>query len=310
MYDRIDQRKKSRRTSIGNERFMEIHAARRTEKPIVVKGLAAPKHLTITPAMYKKIDVDTDNYQRGETPIISSIVASLKEGGMVLSPPILSRRKWCDDGKLWIVDGLQRMTALMSLDMTFEVMLYEVDNLDQERAMFIQANEKMSVSPNRSIKAHPGPTATLLRLVDGDHHHPLFNRVGWGTGDPSKISAAVAVRGMVPASGAGVPGGKVLRMLAKTDSAIARDPNSKLRCATLLRMMGLMYPKTYVKAIAVESLGIVAWEKWSHIAKPEIPPPSILNRIAKINVDALVGGAQAARFRPIVIDAIKRIWKD
>lgn len=250
-----------------------------------------------------------DNYQRGETNIIGQIISALAEGGTVIAPPLLSRRKWADDGKLWIVDGLQRCTALMSLDKTFEALVYEVDNLDQERAMFLLANEKVAVSPNRSIKAHPGATAVLLRTVDADQHHPCYCRIGWNTGDPTKLSAAVAVRGLVAVSGAGAPQGKVLNMLARVDAAIGKDPMTKARCAAFLRLVALCFPRRYIKAIAIEAIGVVAAERWRPNQPAEIPPPSVLSKIARINYDHLVPSS-ASRFRPMVVDAVKKVWKD
>lgn len=311
MYARIDQRKRSNATLVGNERVFQQHAMRRVDKPLVIAELPH-KTITVTPKMFGRLDVDPE-YQRGETDIINQIIASLKAGGNVVAPPILSHRVWEPSEKLWIVDGLQRCTALMSLDRTFEAIVYEVQNLDQERALFIISNQRVVVSPNRSIKAHPGPTALLLRTLDAHQHHPCYNRINFVTGDPSKISASIAVRGIVGAASGIVPNGKVMSMLSRSDAAIEKDPMAKLRCSMFMKMLCLAFPKTYVKTLMVEALGLVCFERWREAkvaADVEVPPPSTLNRIAKINVDHVTNGSSAARFRGLVVEEVRKAWRE
>lgn len=277
---------------------------RRIDMPVIVTGVGPRRPITVTRALYHKIDVDP-SYQRDVVSSeVNELIVALSHGGTIADPVTLVSRKWDDDGKWWVVDGLQRATALMHLDKTFEADLHEVDSITAERQLFLSFNSRQTVTPNRIVKSWPGPGAAMMRSVDEIPDHPLFGRIQW-TGGGEKIAASIIAKGLVAATSGTVSAGEIRNTLSRLDYALS-EPGGKARAQAFLRLVAAVFPKSYAPLLPVMSLGIVAHERWAESA--DIPPLTVLSRLQRINW-AAIAPSYAQKFRPLIVDKIKSTWK-
>ncbi len=278
---------------------------RRIDMPVIVKGVGPRKAVTITKSMYSRIDVDP-TYQRDVVPTeVNDLILALSSGGAVVDPVTLVSRSWASDGKLYVVDGLQRATAYMHLDLPFEADVHEVESIEAERQLFIAMNSRKAVTPNKIVMSWSGPSAALLRAVNAQPDHPMFGRVQWGGGG-ERIGAVILCRGMIAASSSLKEMGDVRSVLSRLDYTITQ-PAAKARAALFLRLVGIVFPRSYAPLLPVVALGRVAYERWNG-RDPELPPPAILSRLSRINWPVIVP-SYAGKFTSIVVDKIKSVWK-
>jgi len=272
----------------------------------VVEGISKGSLITVGPADFSKIDVDA-SYQRGETKMVNDIIRAIQAGGAILDPVTLCRRPWDKDkAKLWIIDGHQRMCAAQELLVSLPAIVHESASLDAEKTFFLALNSKRSVSSDNVVKGWVGPSGDLIRKVNDDPSHPLYNRVHFQHGrNRSRIASATLICGALIAATGLTRSGNILRRLARLDNALSK-PIERARAEQFLRLMGHIFTVGAAPALAMEAIGLVANERW---AKEVIPAP--LKTIQKLR---LVNWKQevptfSKRFLPVLADTVRKVWK-
>jgi hypothetical protein len=274
---------------------------------LTVEGISQGRLTVVTPATFGKLDVDPA-YQRGETSMVSDIINALQAGGLVLDPVTLRKRPWAKDREqLWVVDGHQRVCAFQELNVPFQAMVHESESLDAEKKFFLALNSRKAVGADVIAKSWTGPCARLLMAASQNPAHTLYERVSYAQGfNESRLGAMVVVRGAWTAT-SGMPGtgGSAQRLLSRLDVAIG-PPEKKLRAEMFLQLMGDAFPKGSCSLLVSTALSVVAFERWSEASK--YPAAQQVERLRKVSWRMEVP-VLTAKFRPVLVELIRRIWK-
>lgn len=305
---RLRERGRGRATATTSDAIRRAVDARRLVAPLVVQGLGPRMTLRVTPEKYKLIDIDA-TYQRDEiTSEVNQLIAVLRAGGSIPDPVTLVTRSWAKDGKLWVVDGLQRVSAHMQLDLSFDADVYEAPSLDTERALFLVMQSRVRVSSNREVKAAPYECAQMLRDAAQSAQHPLCNRVEFVWTGSAKLGAALLIRGALHAAIGGSKVGRTQQQMSRLDYAFKADPETRPRVTAYFTLAGRVFPSDYALGLSLAALGSVAYERWKG-KKPTLPNAMILSRLVRVSWGSLAP-TPADRFRPLVEDHVRRIWKE
>lgn len=252
-------------------------------KPIVVTGVSFKERRLITPQSYGALDVDPA-YQRGETTEIPGIVAALQAGGIIPDTPDLAERSWGPrDGKLWVMDGQQRICALQQLNMSFYANIHISESLEAERMFFIAMNARQKLSSDTIVKAYNGPVASLLKCLNERGDSGLGGRIDFDGNGGKRLSAATMVGGIERMLSGGKRGSmRIDRVLSRTDGLLAS--NDQKLCATMFcRLVAAVFDE-YALRLPVLALAEVSAERWIGKGKrAELPNPAVIKRLRAIN---------------------------
>lgn len=285
-----------------------MESRRKGRIPVVVTGVSPAKRITVTPQLYKRLDVDP-SYQRGKTSEVNSIVSAIQNGGLIPDPVTLVQRPWSNDPeRLWIIDGHQRATAFQMLGASFDALVHESDSIEAERRLFLAMNSKIPVSSNIAVKAWDGPGAVMLRAVNNDPGHPLYQRVNMESSrNDSRIEAAIVIKGMIGATTGTLAFGDIQVALRRLDTSLTSETGAKERARVFLRLLAAVAPKGKISLLPSVVIGTAAYQRWKdHV--PEVPPPSVTGRLARINWRAEIP-TFAMKFRPVLVAIVDRIWR-
>lgn len=291
-------------TRVLSEAVAAASEKRSLAKPIAVKGISQGQLVQIAVKEFGKLDVDP-GYQRGRTTMVNQIVRALQAGGLVLDPVTLCIRKGSKDGKLWIVDGYQRVCAFQTLKLPFMAMVHHSDAVEAEAEFFISLNSRRNVSANVIVKAWAGPISEVLVKVNGDFLHPLYNRINFEqSSNKNRFAASTLVKGLLHVTGSD-SSMSINLQLSRLDTAI-KVPLLKARCEHLLRIIGqVTKPATTLPAIVVRALAVVARERWEDDVY--IPQQRVIGRLfAKSWANDVI---LTEKYFVILTDTIRKIWR-
>jgi hypothetical protein len=285
-----------------------IDARRMGGTPIVVTGISPAKRISVTPSMFRRLDVDPA-YQRGRTDMINKIVSALQEGGLVPDPVTIVSRPWsADPSKLWIVDGWQRVCAFQAMNLAFDANLHESESLEAERRLFIALNYKKGVSSNVTVKAWDGPSAIMLRAVNNDPGHPLYQRINFEQNTNScRLEAGAVVRAMCGATSGLMRGGETAYILRRIDASFEKETGAKERARLFLRLIAAIFPRGRAPSMPMGSLALAAYQRWKS-GTPALPSEATIKRLARVNWGAEIP-AFNEKYRVLLFAVIDRIWK-
>jgi len=302
-----ETKRRTHKTRADSEAVRAASERRAICAPLLVKGISGGKQIRVSEAMFGKLDVDA-SYQRGNTSMIAELVRVLTSGGEVHDPVTLCRRPWASDGKLWIVDGFQRVCAFQQCRKPFDALVYESESLDSEKAFFLALNVKRSVSVNVIVRSWGGPSSQLLLRANDDVAHPLADRINFQqSGNASRISAGVVARAtLAAATGLAASGrGTIFDTLKRLDASL-KISEQRARAEHFLRLMGMVFPKGHPPHMLAMVLADVAHERWdAHLA---MPPHKIIDRMQRKNWEGEIP-AFVQKYRSVLSDSIKKIWK-
>lgn len=275
-------------------------------KPVIVKGISPGELVTITPSMFKYLDVDPA-YQRGETLMVNKIIRVLQAGGEVLDPVTLCKRK--DTGeKLWIVDGHQRTCAFQEVGVSFKAMLHKSESAEAEHQLFLALNARKGVHPNVIVKAWTGPSAALIMKANETMEHPLYDRVNFQQStSPRQLDASVLAMCLNFAMGNSRRSGGIQEHLSRADLALGGQHSmNRARAEFFLRLVGKVVPKGKPPAMFLRGLGEVASERWAK--EVYMPPSKVLIKLSEKNWAAEV--PMLHKYNTILLEQIRKIWKE
>lgn len=301
-----------RRKKTESPALQKAAEGHRIVMPLIVRGATWKREVTITPAEYGRLDVDPE-YQRGKTDEIQDLITVLQHGGVLLGEIILAERAWGPDVNrrlLWVVDGFQRVSAYQALDKSFVASVFVTESLADEAALFEAANTRRILSANVQVKAWPGPSATLLRRLDTKPDSPVFDRISWKNSSPHKLSASVLIYGTKDLLTGRAKGGSIQWALARTDAELA-TPRALDAARIFIEFVGLVSPKSYIRMNVVRGLAVVARERWERAGGSwvcSMPSAYQMERLRQVNWSSVVPSF-AARFQPIILDHVRKIWK-
>lgn len=279
-----EQSAKRKRATIANSEQQRIRVeSARTWKPVVVTGVSFKERRLITPQNYNLLDVDPA-YQRGETSEVPGIVSALQAGGIIPDSPDLAERAWGPrDGKLWVMDGQQRICALQQLNMSFYANVHVSESIAGERAFFLAMNARMALNSNVKVKAYNGPVAALLKSLNADTSSPLCGRIEFDKSGGDHLSAAVMVSGIERLLTGQRNCMTIDKVLSRTDGLLASNPD-KLMSTTFCKLVGAVFEKCYAPRLPVLALAEVARERWKEPgAKMALPSAGSIKRLRSIN---------------------------
>ena len=274
-----------------------------THKPVVVSGIGPGELVTVTPAMYKLLDVDPA-YQRGETTMVNSIVRALQAGGKVHDPVTLCERKGGDT--LWIVDGWQRVCAFQQMKMSFSAIIHKSDSADSEHQFFIAMNSKRAVAANVIVKAWTGPSGTLMRKVNESPEHPLYNRINFSqAASPTRIAASSLARALMNLMGSS-RSGRIEVYLSSLDVAMASKVMTRARIEHFLRLLGHVSPAGAIPSMVIRAIATVALERWHHDVT--MPNKRVIERLRTKQWATSV--MLMEKYFPILLDVVRKMWRE
>jgi len=302
--------KTARRTKKTESEALRAAAdKRRIRVPLILKGIEPGKRQTIQVAQFGQVDVDR-RYQRDRiSDEINDLIYVLQHGGKVLDPITVVRRRFAENGvvsnKLWIIDGQQRFMAHMEVGEPIDAIVHTADSLEAEKAFFLVMNTRKTVSANLTVNSWPGRAGELIRRVADNSGHSLHGRVALRVNGQALIGAAILVRGVYAALGAGDGTGDTKSLLYKIDLELAK-PQQMLQAEAFLSLVGRVFPRGYTPVLAVMALGCIANERWAkHI---ETPPPSVIARLSRVDWKNEVH-SYSSKFLPVMKETVRRNWR-
>lgn len=229
---------------IAKQKAKRSHPQVRTrEVRLLVTDVSAQRLVTITPDEYSKLAID-QRYQRED---IKDWVANLRDAirrGAVPPPIHVAKRSFAEDGevskKYWIVDGQQRMWALVDANKSIQALVHEVESLEHEKKLFHILNSRRRLGANHAIATYPGPSAYLLREINDRPSHSLYKRILLSnyTGSHARINAASIVSCALVASVGRARG--TAEMLSRMDAFI-KSPNGAEQITEFLNSLGRVF---------------------------------------------------------------------
>lgn len=296
-------RKASRANSVGvKERADRV----RQWHPVIVTGVSFKERRLISPQNYGMIDVDP-SYQRGKTTEVPAIVAALQAGGIIPDTVDLAERAWGPrDGKLWIMDGLQRVCALQELNMPFSANVHVTESLAAERSFFLAMNNRRSLNSNTQVRAWDGPVTALLLALNSQEDSSLRGRIEFQLNGGDRISAAVLVRGIERLLSGKRGNGDIQKILSRCDKSLTTS-GEKLMATMYCRLVNAVFPKGYAPTLPALSLAEVGRERWLK-GKVELPTKGVVNRLVAINWRTALPG-QSQQYLDFANSIVRRYWK-
>lgn len=297
------------RSTLTNEVQAKLKEGVRTWQSVIIDGVHFKERRTITPPFYSRLDVDP-RYQRGRTDMVATIINALQKGGMVPDVPMVAERAWGEpDGKVWIMDGFQRVSAFMELNRAFEVDVFLTSSLEAERRFFLALNNRRPLNSNTQIKAWAGPVVDLLRYL-GEREGVLKGRVEFehASGRGKRLSAALLVRGIERLLSESRHVCDIQKSLSRCDGFLQTD-RSKLEATTFCLLVGESFPEGGAGLLPVLALAEIAREKWhGHSATPKLPSPAIIKRLAETRWRVRLPGQGRAHL-DLAVSIVRRVWK-
>jgi hypothetical protein len=301
---------------VGNEAIAEQRRRKRTEHPIALRGVSEGKLITVTPEMFNQLDLAVmdptgaqPGYQRmRQEAWVNKLIDAIARGGYVPDPVKLAKRTYTTDGKLWVVDGQQRMWAHFELSKPFKALVSEVDSYKSECDWFIIENDRKLLQSNLIASDWTGPCAVTLRAAHRDPGHPLYGKVNYRGGQSVQFNAMVLLRGMaVAATGSlrSAVGGSI-RTLQVLDNALT-DPKAATRAQMFLRVLPQVFPTERPRLHSMQALGLVAFNRWRDHGVM-MPDAMSLSRMRRINWGSLWALPTQHRVR-LTIEAIEKAWR-
>ena len=288
-------------TRLANETVRAGHEKRSRYKPVIVDGIGKGSLITVTPSMFKLLDVDP-SYQRGKTTMVNEIIRVLQAGGKVFDPVTLCERRGSD--KLWIVDGYQRVCAFQEMHLPFEAMVHKSDSAECEHDFFIALNSRKAVHANVVVKAWNGPSGALLRKVNEAIEHPLYERLNFSQGsNVSRIGASIIARSLLILCGS-ERSGHIRVLLSSIDVSMSKAI-VRARIEHFLRLIGRMCEKGALPDIVMRALAMTAVERWEDDV--QMPKNKVIERLKAKNWSAEF--PLNTKYLPVIVNAIKKIWK-
>ena len=305
-YQKQQAAKRTRATIANSDGQRQRVEALRKWKPIIVTGVTFNRRQLITPQNYHLLDVDPD-YQRGDTSEISAIVAALQAGGTIPDTPDLAERAWGPrDGKLWVLDGQQRICALQQLNMSFYANVHASESLEAERSFFLAMNARIALNSNTKVKAYNGPVAALLKALNAQPESGLCGRIEFNGSGGDRLGAAVLVLGIERLLSGTRSTNAIDKVLSKTDGLLATNAE-KLKATTFCRLVATIFEKGYAKQLPVLSLAEVARERWAK-GGMGLPQKGALARLRAINWKTALPGTGSG-YQDYANAIVKRYWK-
>lgn len=270
-------------------------------KPLTCTGIGQGELVMVTPDMYGQLDVDPA-YQRGETSMVGEIVRALQAGGKSLDPVTLCWRK-DNPRKWWIVDGWQRSCAHMQLRLPIQAMLHPSEGVASEAEFFAILNNRRAVQANVIVKGWSGPSAALLRDVNADPRHPLYQRINFTQGsNESRIAASTLMRAMLAAVGVSKSPGRIHALLSRLDTAM-QNTRHVARLNAYLELLGRAFPKGTPPAILMRALGTAAYERWQEAVK--MPSEKTIEKLRERQWKTVL----VERYMPVLLEEVKKVWR-
>ena len=292
---------KKKSTRVDSEAVRLASEKKSKYAPVIVEGISDGELVTVTPSMFRLLDVDAA-YQRGETQMVNQIVRAIQAGGKILDPVTLCVRK--GDERMWVVDGHQRVCAFQQTKTPFKAMLHKSSSAEAEHQFFIALNAKRSVTANVIVKAWTGPSGEALRRANESMEHPLYERVNFGpSGNNNKINASSLTVGMQCIVGS-KSGGRIDVVLSKVDMGMSKS-FVRARVEHYLRLVGMISPQGCTPALVLRALGDVARERWERDI--EMPNRKVIDRMKNKNWAGDV--ILTAKYYPILLDTVRKMWR-
>lgn len=307
-FQRQQTKKRNYATRANNDSQRQKAEATRRWHPVIVTGISPKDRRLITPASYPLLDVDPA-YQRGETNSIAGIVAALQAGGSIPDMPDLAERAWGPrDGKLWVMDGQQRICALQQLNQSFYANIHVSESLDAERKFFLAMNFRRALNANTIVKAYNGPVTGLLKALNERAETGITGRIEFDKSGGDKLSASVMVFGIERLLSGSRAAGKVDKILSRTDGLLASN-EEKLMATTFCKLVGAVFAKTYAPKLPVMALAEIARERWkAKGATLALPPNGALKRLQGINWKTALPG-NGASYQDYANAIVSKHWK-
>lgn len=293
--------RKSTRTD--SEALRNAADKKSTHKPLTVTGIGAGELITVTPTMFRLLDVDP-TYQRGKTSMVNAIIRAIQAGGKVHDPVTLCTRRGSET--MWIVDGYQRVCAFQQLKMPFSAMIHKSDSADSEHEFFISMNSKRALSPNVIVKAWTGPSGEMLRRANENPEHPMYNRVNLSqSSNDAKFAASSLARAMTHVIGI-ARNGRIEQMLSSIDVTFSKSMN-RARAEHFLRLLGRVAPSgAALPSLVQRAIGEVGRERWQKDTM--MPSKKVIERLRVKQWAASV--ILVEKYFPVLLDTVRKIWRE
>jgi hypothetical protein len=279
---------------------------RRARQPVIVTGVQTLSEITVIAVEeFKKLNV-CEVYQRLRiTGEVNDLITVLKSGGQILDPIDVAERQ---DGSWWILDGQQRFWAHYECVVPIRAQIHRVQTLEQEAQLFTVLNSRIRVSSDGIVKAHTGPTATMIREYAERAESPFHGNISFGNPHTRlPFSATTVAKALSAVLRDAFLNGQINHILGYADDAIV-STEGKYLAKRFFDLMAIACNLTARnKALYVIALARVARRHWKN-GHATMPTKMSCLSLRSLNIDGLVP-TQATRFLPVIEAEIEKRWR-
>lgn len=267
--DYTDRHRKARLTVVKKRPLPEL----------IVRGVRVGPVVKLTYAEIRTLLIG--EYQRAEIAMkVNRLIHDIQVGTGILRPISVAVRP---DKSRYIVDGQQRYWAAWNCEIGLDAQLYDVENVEAERALFLKLNDAVKLQASTKVKSWPGSAGALMRRLADDEQSPLRSEVGF-TGS-AKYPASSLVFGLVALVTGGTEySANIERALNQLDVASRdRGPQAMWRLAQqFTSLLKQVFAFQRAPQMAYLALGLTCHGKWGAFAGAR-PTARELAMLQKLN---------------------------
>ncbi|KKL59407.1 hypothetical protein LCGC14_2215660 [marine sediment metagenome] len=268
--------------------------------------LVIGKEITIPAAKLNTLGID-ERYQRIEIHAwVNDLISVIQNGGVIPAPIWVAERP---DGTRWIVDGQQRYWAHWHCGAPIRARLFEVAEIETEKALFHIANRNKHVGANIRVKGWPGPAGDLILWMNTHHESALRNRIAFDTG--GRFPAGTIARCMASLLVGPSNMSRMDDILARLDTAVTKNLAWAEKAAKMFAvLLCKTFPNERIPSLPSRALALICYDRWKNLRISDawpMPGPSQVKRMCQIKWTEYAPDSKS-RWLPLLKTAIAQRW--
>jgi hypothetical protein len=229
------------------------------------------REVTIPANKLNTLGID-ERYQRSEIRgWVNEMISVIQNGGVIPEAILVAVRS---DGTRWIVDGQQRYWAHWHCGAPIRARLYDVVDLETEKALFHIANRTKHVNANTRVKGWPGPAGGLLLWMNSHHESALRNRISFDYG--GRFPASTIARCMASVLIGPTTMSRMDDVLSRLDTAITKNLSWAEKAGKMFAVvLTKTFPNERAPSLPSRALALVCYDRWKDLRISDAwPTPS------------------------------------
>lgn len=246
-------------------------------------------------------------YQRGVMRNqVNMLMVVIEKGGMLPDPVVLSQR----DGKLWIVEGYQRVEASYCMNVGVLARIFQCQSIEDERTLFLAFDAKQRVSADIITAGHPGFVSRLLVEENEREGSLIRHQIDFGRHGGRRFGATPLARALARVAVGRNSFGAAIKWLDRVEAEVATNAAAQMRARRFLDLVmavwGIGSTRYRVRTLWIEALAMVAHKRWR--SGTPMPTQRVINSLRRLDW-MTISPANQSRFLPLVVAEIEMKWK-